>query len=141
MEGGDEEKQGAILRAYSLWGFFILKEMAMTQIEMAAQGEITAEIEKVAADEMLSAELVRGRVASGQIVVPANRNRKARIVGIGKGLRTKVNASIGTSTDIADIGMEVEKAKTAEKYGADTLMDLSVGGDIAAIKRRSNGQH
>jgi phosphomethylpyrimidine synthase len=108
--------------------------MAMTQIEMAAQGEITAEIEKVAADEMLSAELVRGRVASGQIVVPANRNRKARIVGIGKGLRTKVNASIGTSTDIADIGMEVEKAKTAEKYGADTLMDLSVGGDIAAIR-------
>ena len=134
MEGGDEENQGAILRAYSLWGFFILKEMAMTQIEMAAQGQITAEIGKVAADEMLSAELVRGRVASGQIVVPANRNRKARIVGIGKGLRTKVNASIGTSTDIADIGMEVEKAKTAEKYGADTLMDLSVGGDIATIR-------
>lgn len=107
----------------------------MTQIERAAKGEITGEIGMVAADEMLPAELVRSRVASGQIVVPANSNRKTKIVGIGKDLRTKVNASIGTSTDIVDPAMEIEKARTAEKYGADTLMDLSVGGDIAAIRR------
>ena len=56
-------------------------------------------------------------------------------MGIGKGLRTKVNASIGSSTDIADIAMEVNKAEIAEKYGADTLMDLSVGGDIPGIRR------
>jgi 5-hydroxybenzimidazole synthase len=107
----------------------------MTQIERAAKGENTSEILQIAADEMLSAEQIRSHVAAGQIVVPANLNRKTKIVGIGKGLRTKVNASIGTSTDIVDLEMEVEKARTAEKYGADTLMDLSVGGDIAAIRK------
>jgi len=107
----------------------------MTQIERAAKNEITAEILQVAADETLSAEEIRGHVAAGRIIVPANINRKSRIIGIGKGLRTKVNASIGTSTDIVDIDMEVRKAITAEKYGADTLMDLSVGGDIAEIRK------
>jgi len=106
----------------------------MTQIEVARRGEITEEIEKVASGEGIDAEVIRGRVSDGQIVIPANKNRSTRVVGIGKGLRTKVNASIGTSTDIADINMEVEKAKVAEKYGADTLMDLSVGGDIAGIR-------
>ena len=56
-------------------------------------------------------------------------------MGIGKGLRTKVNASIGTSTDIVDMTMEVEKAKIAEQYGADTLMDLSVGGDLDGVRK------
>jgi 5-hydroxybenzimidazole synthase len=107
----------------------------MTQLERAAKGEITDEIKAVAASEGLPAEIVRERVAAGQIVVPANKNRTKKIVGIGKGLRTKVNASIGSSTDIADIAMEVEKAKIAEKYGADTLMDLSVGGDIPKIRK------
>jgi 5-hydroxybenzimidazole synthase len=107
----------------------------MTQIERAAKEEITREIAKVAADEGLSSELVRSCVAAGQIIIPANRNRQTKTVGIGKGLRTKVNASIGTSTDIVDMKMEIEKARTAEKYGADTLMDLSVGGNIAAIRK------
>jgi phosphomethylpyrimidine synthase len=107
----------------------------MTQLERAAEGEITDEIRAVATDEGLPAELVRERTAAGQIVIPANRNRTRKAVGIGKGLRTKVNASIGSSTDIADIAMEVEKAKVAEHYGADTLMDLSVGGDIPAIRK------
>ncbi len=107
----------------------------MTQLEQAQQGTITQEIGKVAADEGLDAELVRRRVASGKIVIPANSRRQARIAGIGKGLRTKVNASIGTSTDIADLTLEVEKARVAERYGADTLMDLSVGGDIASIRK------
>jgi phosphomethylpyrimidine synthase len=107
----------------------------MTQIERAAKGEVTEEIKETALQEKLIAEVVRGRVASGQIVIPSNINRKARVVGIGKGLRTKINASIGTSTDIADLKMEIEKARIAEKYGADTLMDLSVGGDIAKIRK------
>ncbi|MCL5022730.1 MAG: phosphomethylpyrimidine synthase ThiC [Nitrospirae bacterium] len=107
----------------------------MTQIERAAQGEITEEVKAVATSEGMDHETVRRRLASGKIVVPANKHRKGNIVGIGKGLRTKVNASIGTSTDIADIGMEVEKARIAERYGADTLMDLSVGGDIAGTRR------
>jgi len=74
-------------------------------------------------------------VAQGQIVIPANECRRGKIVGIGRGLRTKINASIGSSTAIADVAMEVEKAKIAEKYGAHTLMDLSVGGDIPGIRR------
>lgn len=106
----------------------------MTQIEMAKGGIITEEAKKVALEEGVDVEIVRSRVASGKIVIPCNKNRKNKLVGIGKGLRTKINASIGTSTDIADIRMEVEKAKVAEQYGADTLMDLSVGGDIRKIR-------
>lgn len=117
------------------WGFFIFKEKKMTQLERALKGEITDEIKAVAATEGLDAGIVRDYAASGQIVIPANINRLQKTVGIGRGLRTKVNASIGTSTDISDILMEVEKAKTAERYGADTLMDLSVGGDIAGIRK------
>ncbi len=107
----------------------------MTQIERAAKGEITPEAKAVADDEGCEAETVREYVAAGKIVIPANCNRSSRIVGIGKGLKTKVNASIGTSTDIVNPQMEVEKAKIAEKYGADTLMELSVGGDIIAIRK------
>lgn len=107
----------------------------MTQLERAAKGEITEEINKVAEKEGLSPEVIRSRVAAGQIVIPANLNRGSKTIGIGKGLRTKVNASIGTSTEMADLTMEVEKARIAEKYGADTLMDLSVGGDIAGIRK------
>ncbi len=107
----------------------------MTQLERARKGEVTEEIRKVAQDEGIDAEVIRERVAKGQIVIPSNLNRKSKTLGIGKGLRTKVNASIGTSTEIVDMDMEVEKAKVAERYGADTLMDLSVGGDIAAIRK------
>jgi phosphomethylpyrimidine synthase len=107
----------------------------MTQIEKAKRGEITSEVKKVALEEGVDVETVRARVASGKIVIPANRNRKNTIVGIGKGLRTKINASIGSSTDIADMIMEVEKAKVAEQHGADTLMDLSVGGDVRGIRK------
>jgi phosphomethylpyrimidine synthase len=92
-------------------------------------------MEAVAKGEGLSAEFIRQGVAAGQIVIPNNTRRRARCVGIGKGLRTKVNASIGTSTDIIDLEMEIEKAKTAEKYGADTLMELSTGGDLQQIRR------
>lgn len=107
----------------------------MTQIERAKRGELTEEAKKVALEEGVDIETIRSRVASGKIVIPANKNRKNKIVGIGKGLRTKINASIGTSTDIADILMEVQKAKIAEQHGADTLMDLSVGGDVSKIRR------
>lgn len=107
----------------------------MTQIEIAAKGEITKEIKSVALTEGIDTEVLRRHVASGKVVIPSNKNRSSSVIGIGKDLRTKVNASIGTSTDIADINMEIEKAKVAERYGADTLMDLSVGGDIAKIRK------
>lgn len=107
----------------------------MTQLQRAKSGEITSEMLIIAMDEGVQPEIIRRRVAEGKIVIPANLKRKAKIIGIGKGLRTKVNASIGTSTDIIDLEMEVQKAKIAEKYGADTLMDLSVGGDIRGIRK------
>jgi phosphomethylpyrimidine synthase len=106
----------------------------MTQLEIARSGELTPEIKEVAKDEGLNLETSRRFVAEGKIVILANKNRKKKTVGIGQGLRTKINASIGTSTEIIDIDMEVEKAKIAERYGADTLMDLSVGGDISKIR-------
>lgn len=107
-----------------------------TQIELAREGIITPQMVAVSNDENVNAELVRSRVASGEIVIPCNPSRKEqKIVGIGTGLRTKVNASIGTSSDICDIDAEVRKAIAAEEEGADTLMELSAGGDLDAIRR------
>ncbi len=107
----------------------------MTQIEQARMGKISEELVKVSEDESIDLNLLRDYVARGKVVISSNKNRKSKIIGIGKGLRTKVNASIGTSTDIVDISMEIEKARIAERYGADTLMDLSVGGNIREIRR------
>ena len=109
--------------------------MRETQVELAVAGVVTPEMESVARAEGLDADLVRTRVAEGQIVLPVSGNRKANPVGIGMGLRTKVNASIGTSTDIVDLDAEIRKAKAAEAAGADTLMELSVGGDLDQIRR------
>jgi phosphomethylpyrimidine synthase len=106
-----------------------------TQIESAVQGILTPTIQEIASQEGLAPLAVLQRVAEGQIVVPLNAKRPCRIVGIGKGLRTKINASIGTSTDIVDVDAEVRKAKAAEAAGADTLMELSVGGDLGAVRR------
>ena len=108
----------------------------MTQIESAKQGIITAEMEGVGKGERLGAETVRERIAAGRLVIPANINRRATgQVGIGEGLRTKVNANIGTSVDFADLETELEKLKAAEEAGADAVMDLSTGGDLTGIRR------
>jgi len=107
-----------------------------TQIELAGKGIITPEIKCVAEAEKQDAESIRARVAKGEIVIvhhPGRPDQKA--VGIGMGLRTKVNASIGTSSDICDIEAEVSKAVAAQEEGADTLMELSAGGDLDAIRR------
>lgn len=106
-----------------------------TQIEFARQGVVTAQMATVAAQEKLSEDYVREQVALGTIVIPWNHNRKPKAVGIGKGLATKVNASIGTSSDIVDYDAEIRKAKAAEIAGADTLMELSVGGDLDRVRR------
>ncbi len=107
----------------------------MTQIEAARKAVVTPQMKEVAQQEAIPVEVLRERIALGQVVIPANINRPCRTVGIGKGLRTKVNASVGTSTEIADASLEVQKALVAQKYGADTLMDLSVGGNIRAIRK------
>jgi 5-hydroxybenzimidazole synthase len=107
-----------------------------TQIERARKGIITQEIKQVALSEGQDAEVIRQRVAKGEIVIVHHPKRPGQIpVGIGMGLRTKVNASIGTSSDIYDIDAEVRKAIAAQEEGADTLMELSAGGDLDAIRR------
>ncbi|MCB2226087.1 MAG: phosphomethylpyrimidine synthase ThiC [Desulfarculaceae bacterium] len=106
-----------------------------TQVELAVQGQITPQMKEIALAEGLEPELVRARFAAGQIVAPIGSNHEHSVVGMGKGLGTKVNASIGTSTDIVDIAAEVSKAQAAEAAGADTLMELSVGGDLDQVRR------
>ncbi len=108
-----------------------------TQLEEARQGRITAAMKTVAEDEGLPQELIRDYVSLGEIVIPCNPNRPSqKIVGIGTGLRTKVNASIGTSSDICDLDQEVQKARAAEAEGADTLMELSAAGDMDLIRQK-----
>ena len=108
----------------------------MTQIESAARGIITPEMEYVANSEYCTAEFIREGVAAGTIVIPANKNHKnLRPCGIGRALRTKVNANIGNSTLSGCPGSEQSKLNIALHYGADTVMDLSTGGDIASLRR------
>ena len=108
-----------------------------TQLEEARRGHITEQMKAVATDEGLAPEQIRAYVAGGEIVIPCNPRRPAqKIVGIGTGLRTKVNASIGTSSDICDPEQEVDKTRAAEEEGADTLMELSAAGDMDLIRRK-----
>ncbi|OIP51485.1 MAG: thiamine biosynthesis protein ThiC [Deltaproteobacteria bacterium CG_4_10_14_3_um_filter_60_8] len=107
-----------------------------TLLEQAKAGIITPQMTKVAEQENFAPETIRERVATGEIVIPNNPNRPhQKVCGIGKGLRTKVNASIGTSSDICDIELEKRKARIAEQEGADTLMELSTGGDLDLVRR------
>lgn len=108
----------------------------MSFLEDAKNGIVTDEMKAVALAEGVTPEFVLRGVASGRIVIPISPYRKVKPAGIGKGLKTKVNASIGTSSDIVDVEAEVRKAKIAEEAGADTLMELSTGGDFSAIRRR-----
>lgn len=108
----------------------------MTQLKTARNGVISFEMRLVAEHEGVEPEFVRQGVADGSIVIPANsRHRLERYCGIGRGLRVKVNANIGTSSDYSDTAGELEKLKAAIECGSDTVMDLSTGGDIGAIRR------
>ena len=108
----------------------------MTQLESARKGIVTPQMKTVAETEGLEAEFLREGVAQGTIVVPANINHTKLVpCGIGRGLSTKVNANIGTSSDFGDMNTELEKLRVAIDAGADTVMDLSTGGDISAIRQ------
>ncbi len=108
----------------------------MSLVRDAQNGTVTEEMKIVAQVEGVDLEFVQRGVASGRIVIPVSPYRETRACGIGKGMRTKVNASVGTSSDIVDIDLEVEKAKVAEKAGADSLMELSTGGDLVEVRKR-----
>ena len=108
----------------------------MTQLQLAREGTTTSAMIGVAESESVEPEFVRQGVADGFIVIPANvRHRDVTPCGIGKGLRTKVNANIGTSSDYGDVQTELEKLEATVSARADTVMDLSTGGDIGAIRR------
>ena len=108
----------------------------MGLIREAQNGQITEEMKTVAKVEGVEPEFVRNGVASGRIVIPVSPYRETMSCGVGKGMRTKVNATVGTSSDIVDIDLEVRKTKVAEKAGADTLMELSTGGDLVEVRKR-----
>jgi len=108
----------------------------MTQMEAAKSGRITSEMTTVASHEHVDPEWLCGLVAKGEITLVKNQNRDIAPLGIGQGLRTKVNANIGTSTDASDTEHEIEKARVALGAKTDAIMDLSTAGDLGLIRRR-----
>ncbi len=109
-----------------------------TQMSTARRGIATEEMLQVAKDEDIDINFLISKVATGSIIIPRNniRKQKIKVVGIGKGLRTKVNVNIGTSTLYQNLDEEVSKAKVAVKYGGDTIMDLSDGGNLDLIREK-----
>src|SRR2546423_560549 len=110
----------------------------LTQMHLASQGTITPQMQRVAEREALPVELVRDEVARGRLIIPANVNHLAKRLdpmAIGKVAGVKINANIGNSAVESNIDQELEKLHHAVHYGADTVMDLSTGGDIDAIRQ------
>ena len=109
-----------------------------TQMTSARRGIPTEEMVQVAKDEDIDINLLIQKVANGSVIIPKNNIRKQniKVVGIGKGLKTKVNVNIGTSTLYQNLDEEISKAKVAVKYGGDTIMDLSDGGNLDLIREK-----
>ena len=108
----------------------------MTQIEYAQQGIVTPQIRHVAEAEQRPEQFIVDKVAAGTIVIPANINHKNLVpCGIGRELKTKINANLGNSALSSCPGAEKSKLAIALHYGADTVMDLSTGGDITSIRQ------
>jgi len=110
----------------------------MTQLKAALEGKITTEMEQVAASEGVTPEFIRLGIAAGNIVIPRNINRnKILPIGIGTGLTTKVSASVGLNGKTASISDELAKIRAAVKAGTNSIMDLSVSGDIDTMRREA----
>ena len=107
----------------------------MTQLKAAKEGIITPEMTKVAKDEQIDVNELRGLIAAGKVVIPKNVNRSFDVRAIGQKMRTKVNANIGTSGDCPFIDAELKKLDAALRAGADSVMDLSTGGDLNEVRR------
>lgn len=109
----------------------------MTQLEYAKNNTLTALMKKIARQEKIAPGLLMQRIKEGKIVITANKKHDIKTpCGIGYGLRTKINANIGTSTDKPQLAGELKKLSVAVKYGTDTIMDLSVGGNITKIREK-----
>lgn len=103
-------------------------------MKSAKAGNISPEMEKIAKNESIDVELVRKGIASGRIVIFKSTTSTCNPLGIGEGLSVKINSNIGASQKVFDIHQEVEKAKISERYGADTIMDLTSGPTEQAIR-------
>jgi len=109
----------------------------MTQLDYARKNIVTPVMKKISAEEGVNPGLLLKRIKDGTVVIPLNNTRSIpKPCGVGLGLRTKINANIGTSTDQPQIADELKKLLIAVQYGADTVMDLSVGGDLNGIRRK-----
>ena len=109
----------------------------MTQLSAAKDGKITAEMQKIAKEEYIKPEELRELVAAGKVVIPKNNTREyEKVMAIGRRMRTKVNANIGTSGDCPEFDKELTKLDVAVKAGADSVMDLSTGGDLRGIRKQ-----
>ncbi|HHW15473.1 MAG TPA: phosphomethylpyrimidine synthase ThiC [Firmicutes bacterium] len=108
----------------------------MTQLQAAQRGEITPAMREVAWAEGIEAGLLREKIARGTVVLPANvKHRNLQPCGVGEGLRTKVNANLGTSPASSNPEKELEKLHVCLEARADAVMDLSTGGDLRALRR------
>jgi phosphomethylpyrimidine synthase len=113
-----------------------LNDAVRTQMHYARQGIVTEEMRFIAHREQLAPELIRDEVARGRMIIPANINHpNLEPMCIGVASKCKINANIGNSATTSNIDEEVAKLHYAVKYGADTLMDLSTGGDIPRIRK------
>jgi phosphomethylpyrimidine synthase len=131
--GHNQQTAGPFLRAVAPAGF-----VPVTQLEHARLGTITPQMRRVAEREgHLTAEKVRDEVAAGRMVIPANLSHlghRLDPMAIGRASKTKINANMGASPVSSGTADEVEKLKWAERWGADTVMDLSTGGDLDACR-------
>ena len=107
----------------------------MTEFERAKRGEISPAAGRIAVEEGIEPERMVRLVADGRAVIVGSRREGCKAIGIGEGLKTKVNANIGTSPDHDDLDAELEKLRVSIEAGADTVMDLSTGGDIDEVRR------
>ncbi|MDR3559043.1 MAG: phosphomethylpyrimidine synthase ThiC, partial [Candidatus Pacebacteria bacterium] len=106
-----------------------------TQLESARAGIVTEEMKKAVESEPASAEQLRESIAAGVAVLPKNVNRSfSDIRAIGRGLKTKVNANLGTSGECCSMDFEKEKLDAALRAGTDSIMDLSTGLDLPAFR-------
>ncbi|NOZ68386.1 MAG: phosphomethylpyrimidine synthase ThiC [Deferribacteres bacterium] len=111
------------------------RNLRHTRIELARKGVITDEVKQVAAEEGIGPEQLSADIASGFTVITRNIHHDIKPLGIGRGLKTKINANIGTSRDRVSLDEEMEKLDVLIKYGADAVMDLSTGGHIKEIRK------
>jgi phosphomethylpyrimidine synthase len=111
------------------------KALEHTRIELARKGIITDEVKQVARDERIEPETLSKDIAEGLSVISRNANHDIKPLGIGRGLKTKINANIGTSKDKISLDEEMQKLDVLIQYGADAVMDLSTGGPIRDIRK------